>query len=59
MITAMNTLVLILVLIATAAVLRLVYLTIVGKDGYGDRRHQAPRSHHQSPSDPRIPTRLA
>jgi hypothetical protein len=59
MITAMSTLVLILVLIATTAVLRLVYLAVVGRDGYGDRRHQAPRSHPRSPFDPRTPTRLA
>jgi hypothetical protein len=59
MITAMETLVLILVLIATAAVLRLVYLAIVGRDGYGDRRHPAPRSHPSDPFDPRVPTRLA
>lgn len=58
MITAMNTLLMILVLLATAAVLRLVYVAVVGKDGYGDPRHTAPRSHVDS-FDPRAAGRYA
>ncbi len=58
MITAMSTLILILVLTVTAAALRLVYRAIVGSDGYGDPRHPAPRSHLDS-FDPRSAGRFA
>lgn len=63
MITAMTeTFILILALAVTAALVRLVWRTLIDDDGYHrpERTSAAPRSHVPDPFDPtRFPTRLA